>query len=82
MTGAVATDLSLPSPRGVADRLFVLQLGAERVDKTLSVPGAAPGHYWEPFLAVLVLVAHHSLPCFEPKLIFEAAHLGKRGATC
>ncbi len=41
-------------PVGVARRLFVLQLGAERVGKTLSVPGAGPGNYWEPLLAVVV----------------------------
>ena len=41
-------------PTGVARRLFVLQLGAERVDRSLSVAAAGPGQYWEPFLAVLV----------------------------
>lgn len=50
----VVAETARPAPRGVADRLLVLQLGAERVDRSLSVPGAGPGHYWEPFLAVLV----------------------------
>ena len=54
MSAAAPAAAPVPSPRGVAERLFVLQLGAERVDKTLSVPGAGPGRYWEPFLAVLV----------------------------
>lgn len=51
MTGDV-TDPTPPT--GVARRLFVLQLGAERVDRSLSVADAGPGHYWEPFLVVLV----------------------------
>lgn len=44
----------LTPPTGVARRLFALQLGAERVDRSLSVATAGPGRYWEPFQAVLV----------------------------
>ena len=35
--------------------MFVLQYGAERVSKALSLPGGDPAHhYWEPLVGVLV----------------------------
>ncbi len=38
-----------------ADRLFILQYGAERVSKALSLVGGDPDHvYWEPLMGVLV----------------------------
>lgn len=38
-----------------AERLFLLQYGAERVSKALSLPGGDPAHlYWEPLVGVLV----------------------------
>ncbi|SDS37735.1 N-acyl homoserine lactone hydrolase [Friedmanniella luteola] len=39
----------------LAERMFVLQYGAERVSKALSLAGGDPGHlYWEPLVGVLV----------------------------
>ena len=41
-----------------AERLFLLQYGAERVSKALSLPGGDPAHlYWEPLVGVLVETA-------------------------
>ena len=43
---------------GQAKRLFLLQYGAERVSKALSLPGGdAAHHYWEPLIGVLVETA-------------------------
>ena len=39
----------------LAERLFVLQYGVERVSKGLSLRGGDPRHlYWEPLVGVLV----------------------------
>lgn len=38
----------------VARRMFVLQLGAERIRKALSLRSGSPQLYWEPFPAVVV----------------------------
>lgn len=41
-------------PEVAAERLFLLQYGAERVGKTLSLRGGPPTLYWEPLVGVLV----------------------------
>ena len=37
-----------------AERLFLLQYGAERVSKNLSLAGGPHHLYWEPLIGVLV----------------------------
>ncbi|WP_158866366.1 N-acyl homoserine lactonase family protein [Leifsonia sp. AG29] len=47
----------LPDVDGTAERMFILQLGAEHVQKALSIEGGGSALYWEPFLAVVVETA-------------------------
>lgn len=48
---AIGSDRELESDVALADRLFVLQYGAEHVSKGLSLRGGDSRHlYWEPLL--------------------------------
>lgn len=54
MSGPAPATASKVPVGGSARRLFVLQLGAERVPKDLSIAGAGNAQYWEPLVAILV----------------------------